>query len=267
MESTVKDNIDIHSDLKQKCDFLSEYAASLLGCGATCIRIEKNANRIAEVFGTSMNLTILPSHVIVTLWDKDHAHSYSNMIKPKNTAIDYTLNTKLSKLSWDVYDNKLSCGQTAKAYKQILESKPINKYAVLILASLANASFCRLFGGDAASMGLVFLATAAGFAIKLLLSWRHWDARVITLFASFVSAIIAACGHYVEACTTPDVALATSILYLIPGIPFINCFSDLIAGHYVSAYSRFMHATILTVCLSLGLCVGLVVMNMNFFIK
>ena len=32
--------------------------------------------------------------------------------------------------------------------------------------------------------------------------------------------------------STPDIAIATSILYLVPGIPFLNGFSDMIAGHY-----------------------------------
>ena len=36
---------DIPATPKDACIFLSDYAAWLLGCGATCIRIEKNVKR------------------------------------------------------------------------------------------------------------------------------------------------------------------------------------------------------------------------------
>ena len=52
-DSEIKDNETValsHPTCKQICMFLSDYAAWLLGCGATCIRLEKNVNRIAHTF-------------------------------------------------------------------------------------------------------------------------------------------------------------------------------------------------------------------------
>ena len=36
--------------------FLSDYAAWLMGCGATCARIEKNIRRMSEAFGMPIKL-------------------------------------------------------------------------------------------------------------------------------------------------------------------------------------------------------------------
>ena len=60
-------------------------------------------------------------------------------------------------------------------------------------------------------------------------------------------------------------ALGTSILYLVPGIPFLNSFSDMICRHYVCALGRFMDAVILTCCLSAGLCAGMALMDAGMF--
>ena len=60
------ENVEMSS--KEVCLFLSEYAVSLLGCGATCIRLEKNINRMAAVFGKKVDLTIMPRHVHMTVW-------------------------------------------------------------------------------------------------------------------------------------------------------------------------------------------------------
>ena len=51
--------------LRQTAAFLAEYASLLLGCGGTCIRIEKNTKRMAEAFGVNLDIFIMPDHVTV----------------------------------------------------------------------------------------------------------------------------------------------------------------------------------------------------------
>ena len=64
---------------------------------------------------------------------------------------------------------------------------------------------------------------------------------------------------------TPDIAVGTSILYLIPGVPYINVVSDMLDHHYLCAFSRFIDACILTACLSLGLCFGMLILKIEWF--
>ena len=53
--------------------------------------------------------------------------------------------------------------------------------------------------------------------------------------------------------TTPESAMATSVLYLVPGVPLINGIIDIIEGHVLAGVSRLINALLLIVCLSLGL--------------
>ncbi|MDE5689172.1 MAG: threonine/serine exporter family protein, partial [Duncaniella sp.] len=64
---------------------------------------------------------------------------------------------------------------------------------------------------------------------------------------------------------TPEIAIGNSVLYLVPGIPFLKSVRDMLAGHYICSFSRFMHAMILTGCLSIGLCGGMMMMNIGMF--
>ena len=52
---------------QELCRFLSEYSALLLGCGATCIRLENNVQRIAEAYGKEISMVIMPRHVQLSL--------------------------------------------------------------------------------------------------------------------------------------------------------------------------------------------------------
>ena len=254
-----------HDMLKQKCQFISTYAATMLGCGATCIRIRKNVGRIARSFDTDVEMTILPAHVILTLWDLRHTHSYNCTVRPIGGGIDFNRNIKLSKLSWDIAENRIPCEKASQLYDQIMTAKPLNKWIVLLLTSAANASFCRLFGGDFRAVGIVFFATLIGFLLKQILIEDKVDIRITTIASAFVASVIGAAGYVFNLTDTPDLALGTSVLYLVPGIPYINSVSDLLAHHYLCSFSRFMQAVILTVCLSLGLCGGMYLMQMQWF--
>ena len=112
------------------------------------------------------------------------------------------------------------------------------------------------------SMLIVWIATAAGFYSKdVLISRYKIDFRLAIIVCSCISAILSCSGHVFGLGDTPDIALATSVLYLVPGIPYLNSVSDFINGHYISAISRLIQSCIITVCLAVGLYIGLLLMN------
>lgn len=251
--------------VKEVNSFLSEYSAMLLGCGATCIRIQKNVQRMAIAFGVEVEMTIMPTHILLTVWNKEHTHSYSSIRQLCKGGIHFHINTKLSKLSWEVADGKVTFMEAQSRIRDIANTPHSNPCVVLILASCANASFCRLFNGDGISVLIVFVATMGGYFLKQIMLDVKMDIRFVFFCSAFMSSVIAAAGYVFDWGNTPDVAIGTSVLYLIPGVPYINCMSDMLDGHYVCSFSRFMNAAILTFCLSAGLCGGLLVMNLRWF--
>ena len=249
---------------KEACIFLSDYASWLLGCGATCIRIEKNVRRMAGRWNMEPEMTILPSHIHITVWNRDRSHSYSNNVRLRHTGISFDINTRLSKLSWAVADGKTSFAEARREFEEIVRVRPANPWMVWLLASLANMSFCRLFGGDFAAMLIVLCGTLAGYKLKQVMLEDGRDVRFTFFCCAFFSSVIGAAGYVFHWGDTPEIALATSVLYLIPGIPYINSVSDLLDGHYICSFSRFMNAAVLTACLSAGLCGGLLLMNIQW---
>ena len=251
-------------NVKDVCIFLSDYATWLLGSGATCIRIEKNIQRMSEAFKVESDMTIMPAHIMLSVWDMQHEESYSNIQRVHKSGISFNVNTQLSKLSWDVADGKLDFEGAMRTFESIMLTKPSNKWVVLVLASLANMSFCRLFNGDLTAMIVVFLATLVGYRLKQVLLESKVDVRLVFLLSAFSSSIIAAGAHLFNWGGTPEVAIGTSVLYLIPGIPYINSVSDMLDGHYICSFSRFIDALILTASLSVGLCGGMLLMGLRW---
>lgn len=249
--------------VRETCLFLSEYAVQLFGSGCTCIRLEKNMKRIAASLGMNVEFSILPRHIHITVSKGDS--DFTSVIGIRDLPISFSRITDLSRLSWQMADGKIDFRTARSALPRICNCACVNPWLLLLLVSLANASFCRLFSGDPMAMATVFIATFIGFLVKQILVRHHMDIRLNVLFCSFLSAMIAAAGSMLGIGETPEIAVATSVLYLVPGIPFINSFCDLIDRHYLCAFGRAMNAVMLLCCLSLGLCAGMAVMHMAMF--
>lgn len=252
-----------HNDITS---FLSQYAAELLGSGATCIRLEKNLDRMARRFGKRVSCTILPRHIHMTVTDnQDPEEVFTTITAVEHSVINYDINSKLSQLSWDIADKKIETDRIIPEFRRILKSHPFPDWVVLILVTLANASFCRLFGGDFLAMAVVGVATAVGYCLKLAMLRNHIDVRFMMFACAFVSSLIAGLDYRFGFSTTPAIAIGTSVLYLVPGIPFLNSFSDLLYRHYICAMSRFTDAIVMTASLSLGIYCGMALMHVSMF--
>jgi len=255
--------MNLTNDITGAGEFMADYTAWLWGCGATCVRIEKNAGRIARALGYDICITIMPKHISLTLNDPATGIQATYQRQMVTCGINFDLNARLSSLSWKIADRKLTYDQARKMFEKIITTPYSTSQLTVLLTSLANASFCRLFGGDAAAMLVVFVATFAGFELKhILLKW-HLDARPVFIICAFISTVITTGAHLFGWGATPGIAVATSVLYLIPGVPFINSASDLIDRHYLCSLSRLMDACVLTACLSIGMCAGLSLMGLN----
>lgn len=177
--------------------------------------------------------------------------------------LNFAINSELSTLSWQAYDERLSLPELHRRYLDIVSKPRESKWLVLILVAFANASFCRLFQGDFTSMGIVFVATLVGFFVRTLLMEHHWNHLAVFIISAFVASMIGSTGYLMHWGNTPDMALGTSVLYLIPGVPLINSIMDIIDGHVLAGTSRFINACLLIICIAIGLSMTLLLTGIS----
>lgn len=251
---------DEHTRLKHICRFIEGYATAMLSAGATTSRIEHCVERISRRYGVISDLSLLPSRILLTVWDINHSHNYSLVGHTHKNGINLQTVTSLSRLSFLDIPLETACEQL-----KIITSTPrMNKWTVILLTALANLSFCRLFDGDWYAMGVVFAATVIGNVYKNYMVEKHWDIRFTTIVAAYISAIVGSSCFIFGFGSTPQTALGTSVLWLVPGIRFINAICDMTNGHYVVSQSRMTDAVITTICLSSGLCLALLTLNIQW---
>lgn len=243
--------MNTNESLLSVAKFISEYAAHLMACGVHTSRVIRNSKRIGEAFGAYTKISVFQKNIIMTLLNEKTGESYSEVIDIPAYPISFEHNAELSALSWEIYDNHLPLETIWEKYNKIVSAPHLDPLFVLILVGFANASFCRLFGGDLCSMGIVFSATIIGFFLKQQMQIKKFNHYIIFVVCAFVASLCASTALIFN--TTSEIALATSVLFLILGVPLINGAIDIVEGYILTGIARLVNALMLIVCIAIGL--------------
>ena len=227
--------------------FIAEYSAHLMGAGVHTSRVVRSTKRIGEAFGLDVKLSVFHRNIILTIIDKETNEACNIPAHP----ISFEHNSELSALSWEAVDNHLSLEELKDKYKKIISAPRIHPLFVLLLVGFANASFCKLFGGDLISMGIVFSATITGFYLKQQMQAKKINHYVVFIVSAFVASLCASTALIFD--TTSEIAMATSVLYLVPGVPLINGVIDVVEGYVLTGFARLTEASLLIVSIAIGL--------------
>lgn len=250
--------------------FISSYLQALQACGAYVSRVQKCTTRIANAYGYDININFFFNNTALMLASKSNPHVKETLVlsnPPVN--INLACLRELSALSWDIHD---SLPELSVCYENLKEAKertntPQPLFVLFLIIGISFGALCRLFGGDFISMALVFGATSTGAFLRYILSLKSIDLRLQYIFLSFYSsAFVAFIGGFIGEFFgdfSLHIALATSTLYMIPGVFFINSIIDILDNHILVGFSRIVNIIILITCMALGMYLTLFIFDVG----
>ncbi|GAA5647924.1 threonine/serine exporter family protein [Vibrio proteolyticus] len=128
-----------------------------------------------------------------------------------------------------------------------------NRWLVLVMIGLSCASFSRLAGGDWSVFTMTFLASSVGMVVRQEIGHRHFNPLLNFTATAFVTTVISAQAVTLQIGNRPELAMASSVLMLVPGFPLINAVADMLKGYINMGIARFTMASLLTLATSLGI--------------
>ncbi|OUQ54309.1 hypothetical protein B5E60_03030 [Alistipes sp. An116] len=246
-------------ELTEILDFIAEYATYLLGSGVHTSRAIRNSQRIGRSLGVDVQLSSFQRSTILTVRDDESGEAITRVVRIPSLPISFERNSDLSALSWDALDERLPLDEIRRRYDELTAKPLIDPIFVLLTVGLANASFCRLFGGDWTAMAIVFTSTLVGYAAKQRMQAHGVNHFLIFIVAAFMASLCASSALRFDC--TAETALATSVLFLVPGVPLINGVIDIVEGHILIGCSRLINALLLIICIAIGLAATLLMVK------
>ncbi|WP_104400073.1 threonine/serine exporter family protein [Vibrio penaeicida] len=128
-----------------------------------------------------------------------------------------------------------------------------NRWLVVFMIGLSCASFSRLAGGDWNVFFMTFLASSVGMIVRQEIGHRHFNPFLNFSVTAFVTTLISAQAVTFQIGNEPFIAMASSVLMLVPGVPLINAVADMLKGYVNMGIARFVMASLLTLATAMGI--------------
>jgi uncharacterized membrane protein YjjP (DUF1212 family) len=225
----------------------------LMQHGAESQRVEQTTYRLGVALGCDwLDVFVSANALVVTTTSGTEFRTRVCRIVDKG--VNMTIVSAVNRLSRRVEAGELD-RQGVRSELQRISSAPrhYNRWLVVGMVGLACASFCRLFGGGWVVCGITLLASAMAMFARQELAHRGVHPLLIVIVCAFLAGLIASTAALVQPAAQASLALASSVLLLVPGVPMINAVEDMITGHPVVGIARGAGAALVALLIALGL--------------
>lgn len=242
--------------LRKISNLLLDVGATLMASGANTGRIRVTLNRIAHSLGYTIELLITHRALMISVIDDNDKYYTSKLKRTPPHGVNFKMLSGISIMSWKVQDNDWTIEQIEEELALLKKQSHYPRIVILLLVSIADLAFCRLFGGGIIEMLVAFIATFLGLFVRQEATKKQFNPYICILMAALSASMISGASIYFGIGTHPELAFATSVLFLVPGVPLINSFTDLIEGNITIGLVRGMNGMIIAFCIALGLLIA-----------
>lgn len=249
--------------LEQTADVLLDISSLLMVSGANTNRINITITRFASVLNCRAYSMVTHMTLILTVSDIETQETYTRIKKIPKYHINFSTISVISKASWSALGGNWTLDQIKNEFNSIKAQKRYPRLLVLLAVSFAGAGFCNIFNGDYLNMLVAFISTFCGlFILQIALNHRV-NVHIATFLASFLASVLASIGVLYDLGEHPETALATSVLFLVPGVALINSFTDFLDNNILNGMVRFANGTMTVLSIAIGLLVALILFQLN----
>ena len=241
------------ADLTAKASVIGRIGLMLLSCGTGAWRVRSSMNTLSENLGITCSADIGLMSIEYTCFDGEQGFTQSLCLT--NTGVN---TSKLNRLEQFINEfptrNKYLSGEQLHRHLDEIERihglySPI---ALGFAAALACSAFTFLLGGGPLEMLFAFCGAGIGNFVRCKLTKHHF-----TLFLGIVASVTSACLIYTIFLRIAEMIFGISLqhesgyvcsmLFIIPGFPFITSGIDLAKLDMRSGLERLTYAIIIIV--------------------
>lgn len=227
-------------------------AQLLLQYGSESAVIVQMVNRLGIALGVdSVECALTPNAIVLTTLYRNHC--ITTVRKNHDKGINMQVVTEVQRIVITA-EHKIYDLQQVKEKLEHIKPLKYNRYFVVFMVGLSCACFAHLAGANTLTAFITFISSSIAMFVRQELSMRHYNAMIVFSVTAFVASLIAGLALKYHIGTQPQIALASSVLLLVPGFPLINALADILKGHINMGLARWTIATVLT----FGACVGIV---------
>lgn len=178
--------------------------------------------------------------------------------------VNFNVSIAITKLCYALKEKKESVEALQDQLDAILKEPYLAWWKGALLSGIGCSAVGQIFGGDEGALWVVAVAAFCGSALWLNLLRPSVSLYGATFLAATLGGIIAGGAGYLGLTDTPFEAVSASMLYLVPGMPMICGFLDILFGQPSVGLSRLVHMVFASLSIAIGLWASVHILEIIF---
>lgn len=246
------------ADLIEKASVIGRVGLMMLSCGTGAWRVRTSMNRLSKELGVTCTVDVGLMSIGFNCFDGTDCVSQSLSIA--NTGVNTSKLYRMEQFveNFPKIEKQLTGEEIHKRLDEIEQIHALySPWKLGVAAALACGAFTFLLGGGPVEMLLAFIAAGIGNFIRTRMIKHHY-----TLFLNIAVSVSAACLIYANCLNLAESLLhisaaheagyICSMLFIIPGFPFITSGIDMAKLDLRSGLERLTYALIIILVATMG---------------
>lgn len=246
---------------REVAKLLIDIGVLLLKSGAHTERTVRNLKRVAAAFGYEPDIFIAFSGLTLTIHGKEQSTTLFGRVA--SHGVHLSMVAAVSKLSWRVSDEGLSIAEIEKELQVIKALPHYPRWLILLVIGLGCGALSRIAGAE----WQIALATAvaSSIALRVRMQLTKWQVNIflVILASAMTATVIGGFATSLHLGASSGLAIAASVLFLIPGVPLINGVMDLINGYMSIGVARLVMGSAISFSLAWGMIIGMQIVGVS----
>jgi uncharacterized membrane protein YjjP (DUF1212 family) len=186
----------------------------------------------------------------------------TRMRKVGHLGVNQRLDQALRKLSYRVERGELGVSGIRAELERLPRETPRHPgWLVDIAVGVACASFGRLLGVDWLGVGPIFAGATIAQSFRRRMVARHVNVFINAVMVAAIASLLGGWGARRLGSSTVDIAMISSVLLLVPGIPSLNAQNDILEGRPTLGSARAVTVLIILIFLTAGLWLSQIILG------
>ncbi len=238
----------------EMAELLLKISSMLMTSGANTNRILLIMNKFTILMHVDAQLFINHKAFIISLTDKRNGDKTTIVKRLPPHVVNFSTISSLSEAGVKAQNENWKFKKLKAEIDKIEKESRHSQFIVLTSVALAGGGLDIVFGGGYYGFLAVCIGTFFGLFVKQFLHKKEFNVYLGTFMGTLVSsAIVAAIMQFFFPGINPDIAIATSVLFSVPGVPLINSFIDFMDGYFITGMVRFVHGLLFVISIAASL--------------
>lgn len=256
---------DLYS-INQFADTILEVSTLLFESGAHCERINRNVQRISQNSCYDVEMLLSFTAISVSVTNRNNTEIKTTGTKRiKHHGAHFGILADISTLTWQFADKEISLRDLNHSLPQIVNKPRYSIWVVRLFIGVACSSLCLLAGGNWIDGIIALVASSVGLTVRQELIKQNFNLTIAIICSSFITTTIAGMDVLFNFGKFPEAAVATAVLFLIPGVPLINSIIDLLEGYVPTGLARGAFGGFILLCIAVGMFLSMGLIGIDNF--